>query len=371
MGRKSIQFAAMLAAMSLAEAPALADNKAGVDAWSRGDFATAVREWQGDVARGDADAMFNLAQAYKWGQGVKQDMTKAEELYGKAATLGHIQASDNYGLFLFQRGQRLQALPYIRAAADRGDPRAQYLLGLAHYNGENVQRDPVRAYALVSLAQQQGLEAAQNALVQMDKYVPMEQRQQAVALAAQLQSDADSTRARQLAAVDLGATVSSNQPSAAAAAPVRSPVVVASADPISTAARVAAGSTPASAGADYARPQVVTPPPRPVVHAGPPPGYNPGPPAPVSAPQPAPVLAAPAASGGWRVQLGAFGQPANADALWARLKSRPELAGHPRLNVRAGAVIKLQAGGFASEAAARAACGKLSASGQTCIAVKN
>ena len=38
---------------------------------------------------------------------------------------------------------------------------------------------------------------------------------------------------------------------------------------------------------------------------------------------------------------------------------------------KAGAVIKLQAGGFASEAAARAACGQLSAGGQTCIAVNN
>lgn len=367
MGRKYLQLAAAVAALTAAQTPALADNKAGVDAWSRGDFATAVREWQGDVGRGDADAMFNLAQAYKWGKGVKQDMAKAEELYGRAATLGHLQASDNYGLFLFQRGERLKALPYIRAAADRGDPRAQYLLGLAHYNGENVPRDPVRAYALVSLAQQQGLDAAQTALAQMDQYVPMEQRQQAIALAAQLQSDADSTRARQLAAVDLGATVSSSPPGAIAA-PVRPQVVMASRDPVAAAVATAAGSTPATAGADYARPQVAVAPPRPVtVHQGPPPGYTPS----MAPPPPPAPVAAPAASGAWRVQLGAFGQPGNADALWNKLKGRPELAGHPRLNVKAGAVIKLQAGGFASEAAARAACGKLSAGGQTCIAVKN
>ena len=78
-----------------------------------------------------------------------------------------------------------------------------------------------------------------------------------------------------------------------------------------------------------------------------------------------------AGTGPWRVQLGAFGQPGNADALWNRLKGRPELAGKPRLNVRAGAVIKLQAGGFNSQATAQAACARLSASGQTCIAVRN
>ena len=44
---------------------------AGVDAWTRGDFPAAVKEWQAGAARGDADAQFNLGQAYKLGKGVK------------------------------------------------------------------------------------------------------------------------------------------------------------------------------------------------------------------------------------------------------------------------------------------------------------
>jgi cell division septation protein DedD len=67
------------------------------------------------------------------------------------------------------------------------------------------------------------------------------------------------------------------------------------------------------------------------------------------------------------VQLGAFGVAANADALWAKVKGRPELAGHGRLNVPAGKVIKLQAGGFASREAANAACNALSRSGIACV----
>ena len=58
----------------------------------------------------------------------------------------------------------------------------------------------------------------------------------------------------------------------------------------------------------------------------------------------------------------------NADALWAKLRARPELAGHPRLNVPAGAATKLQAGGY-SQAAAQAACARLKAAGITCVAV--
>jgi len=111
--------------------------------------------------------------------------------------------------------------------------------------------------------------------------------------------------------------------------------------------------------------------PPPVATTTPPPAPRPvavvtPPPAPAPVPKPAP---APAASGKWRVQLGAFGQPGNADALWSRVKGRPELAGKPRLNVKAGTVTRLQAGGFSTEGEARAACGKLKAAGFDCSVV--
>lgn len=365
MGHK-LFFRALGGALLAMASSALADTRAGVDAWTRGDFATAAKTWQIESARGDADAMFNLGQAYKLGKGVKQDLAQAEALFGRAAAQGHIQASDNYGLLLFQRGQRTQALPFLRAAADRGDPRAQYLLGIGHFNGDIVTKDWVRAYALVSLAQQAGLPQAASALAQMDQHVPMAQRQQAVELAAELRSQADATRARQLAAADLGASVPS------ASAPVTTVAMrgvspVQASDAVGAASRAVADS-PATAGADYARP-ITT---RPVkVWQGMPPTINGTAPV-ASIPQAdAATAAVPTAAGPWRVQLGAFGQPGNADALWNRLRGRPELVGRSRLNVRAGSVIKLQAGGFASQAAAQSACNRLEASGQTCIAVRN
>ena len=332
MGRKKMQFALALGLAAILSAPAWADTKAGVDAWTRGDYASAVKEWEAEAARGDADALFNLGQAYKLGKGVKQDLTRAEALFGQAAAMGHLQAADNYGLLLFQRGDHAKALPYIRAAADRGDPRAQYLLGVMHFNGELVPKDWVRAYALVTLAQQQGLPQAGSAMTQMNEFIPIEQRQQAVQLAGELASQADATRARQLAAVDLGTQVPAGNPAATpvTAPPMRGPVV--------------ATTTPAHS--PVLRP-VVTPPK---------PAHTP-------APRPA------ADSGGtWRIQLGAFGQPANANALWAKVKGRPELAGRARIDVRTGAITKLQAGGY-SPVGARAACSKLKAAGYTCVAV--
>ena len=103
---------------------ALADVNTGVADWSKGDYAGAVREWQGPADKGDPVAQYNLGQAYKWGKGVPQDLAKAELLFAKAAAQGHSAAADNYGLLLFQRGQHAQAMPYIKTAADHGEPRA-------------------------------------------------------------------------------------------------------------------------------------------------------------------------------------------------------------------------------------------------------
>jgi cell division septation protein DedD len=74
-----------------------------------------------------------------------------------------------------------------------------------------------------------------------------------------------------------------------------------------------------------------------------------------------------AATGPWRVQLGAFSVASNADALWSRLRGRSELAGRQRLMIPAGRVTKLQAGGYASRSAADAACRSLKNSGQDCL----
>ena len=73
-------------------------------------------------------------------------------------------------------------------------------------------------------------------------------------------------------------------------------------------------------------------------------------------------------SGGiWRLQLGAFSVPGNAEKLWASLSKRPEMTGSKRQLVPAGKLTKLYAAGFASKAQADRACGALKASGHECI----
>ena len=130
--------AAALSLIIIAGVPALADTKAGVDAWNKGDYATAVAEWRKAAIAGDADAQFNLGQAYKLGRGVPVDLPMAESWYRKAALQGHPQAEDNYGLALFQDGKRDQAVPWLEKAVARGEPRAQLVLGTMLFNGDGV-----------------------------------------------------------------------------------------------------------------------------------------------------------------------------------------------------------------------------------------
>ena len=322
--------------------------------------------------------MFNLAQAYRLGRGVPADPQKAEVLYARAAARGHIKAADTYGLMLFQDGRRKEAMPYIEAAAMRGDPRSQYLLGIAHFNGDIVSEDWVRAYALLTMANSQGLPQAAGALAQMDEHVSLAQRQQAAGLAVQMQREADAERGRALAAADLGtevvspvADVAAQPPAVLPAESSRNPRAIATTavSPSITAARAAVAQatqatgmeSPADAGASFARPG--SPPPAQVATVRPT--------AKPTASRPAAAsTSATTASGPWRVQVGAFSVAGNAERLWSQLSGRPEIAGHQRLLVPSGRVTKLLVGGYTSQAEADAACRSLKRSGQDCIVTR-
>lgn len=369
--------------------PALADVKAGVDAWERGDFAKAVAEWRDPAAKGDADAQFNLGQAYKLGRGVPMDLKQAEAWYKKAADRGHVQAADNYGLVLFQDNRREEAMPYIRASADRGEPRAQYVLGTAMFNGDIAEKDWVRAYALMTRASAQGLPQASRSLATMDKYIPLAERTKGTQLAAQLERDAVAER-QKLAGAAAGLKMADT--ATGVSAPAKPVVTAAAKPPVLT--RPATGSsiqttdlppsrangtviptlpsspnsTAANAGVDFATmgtpsaPAPTTPAPAPVAAA-------PKPAAPVVAA--ASTAPAAAASGDWRIQLGAFSDENRARALWSGLERQNQaLAGMQPYLVKAGAITKLQAGPFATQAAAKQACDSVARSGQACFAVR-
>lgn len=313
---------AAAAGAALLVAPAIAQNapedpvKTGVEAWEHGDFRAAVERWRIPAAQGNPDAQFNLGQAYKLGRGVAADLVQAEEWYRKAAMQGHPQAQDNYGLALFQNGKREQAVEWLQRSASRGEPRTQFVLGTMYFNGDGVERDWVRAYALIVRSSQSGLPQASTALAQMDKYVSLGDRQQGLTLARQYEEAANRPRSTDYASnIPPASSVASNQP-------VRT---------------------------------------RPVAQPRPTPTPTPMPARVVPTPRPAPVEVAvntpPAVirDGGWRLQLGAFGDPNNARKLWSQVGGR--FPGRTVSYVKLGSLTRVLVGPFGSSAEASRACG--------------
>lgn len=392
--RSAVSLALPLIAVSMLTAPAFADVKDGVDAWQRGDYPAAVTEWRPLALAGDADAQFNLGQAYKLGRGVPADLTQAEDWYRRAAKQGHLQAEDNLGLILFTANRRDEAMPYIIHSAARGEPRAQYVLGTAHFNGDLAAQDWPRAYALTKRASDAGLGIASARLVQLDQLIPLEQRQRGLAMLPEIERGEQQAR---LSAVNAAAPPAAAKPAPASPVKVASlpasapgtsykppPVIAASpTSPAASAAAAAAVEATANAAAATARPGTTyTAPPESGTLSPPPAAAKPAKPEPVvakpapAAAKPAPVKAVPpappqsAAVSPWRAQLGAFGVEANARNLWASLeKKNPVFANRQPYLVKTGKLTRLQAGGFANKAEADAFCASVSKSGQACLVI--
>ncbi len=406
-----------LAAQTSADGSAASEQAVqdGIAAWQRGDDVLAVARWREAADAGDRDALFNLGQAYRLGRGVATDLREAERLYAAAASSGHAAAADNYGILLYQRGEREQAMPFIATAAERGDSRAQYLLGLAHFNGDFVERDWERAYALLTLAKADGLPQADAALAQMDSYIPMEQREAGQALAGFMQAElreramaeAEQDAAAERAALEAARTerlalanstvepvaepvveVSTPEPASqddtlvpqelepvpAAAEPDPVPD---SAEPVSEPVPVRVDNPPAAV--TFVRNEVTQPieqldPDEPVTRIAEATAPQPAQPlqSATSVPAPTPTPTQPqATSGPWAVQLGAFGNPANVDRMWAKASGKSYFANARKITSPAGRLTVLFAGGFASRDAAREACNAAKADRIECLVIRN
>jgi uncharacterized protein len=324
-GRNSLISGAILAAL-LATTSAYADVKTGIDAYQRGDFAAAVSAWRPLAIAGDADAQYNLGQAYRLGRGVPVDPQMAESWFKKAADQGHERARNAYGLTLFQNGRRQEAIPYVEESAGRGFPQSQYVFATLLFNGDMVEKDWVRSYALMTRAAAGDVAAAKAGLAQLDKYIPLDQRQRGLRLAEVL-GNAQPNLA-EVGTGSGGTTIARSDPPPSQVPPATRPPVVA---------------TP--------KPPVYKPP---VVAAVTP------------TPRPAPV----AVGGAWRVQLGAFGNASGASALWSKLQSRIGALGpYQSFIVPAGTVTRLQAGPLPSRAAADKLCASVKSGGNACIPV--
>jgi uncharacterized protein len=312
-----------LALLGVAASPLSAQNvRAGIEAWQRADYSAAVAIWRPLAEKGDADAAFNLGQAYRLGRGVPTNIAAATTWFQRAAAKGHVDAETTLGLLLFENGDQAGGLKWLKAAAEKGEPRALLVYGTALVNGDGAKRDPVLGYAYVSRAAAQGLAPAKETLAQLDQLLPLDARKKGVAVAA--------------------AKAKAAPPPAS-----RSPAV---------------SSSPAKAGVQpKARNGAAAPP-------GPRPSRSPQSTTLRGAPAPDSTVAAATsvpATGAWRIQLGAFSQRGSAEALFHKLSG--SLAGRQPFYIPVGNITRLQAGPYPTRAAAQAACNALK--GQACFPV--
>ncbi len=148
-------------------APASAGLVEGLRKYEAGDYAGAILEWQPMAERGNADALFNLGQVYRLGRGVAADASRALEYYSLAAQAGHAGARGALAtIYYFDSGTRQkrgQAIALWRQAAAAGDAPSQYALAILHFNGQDVPKDLMQAYAWALLAAEGGLDEGRKA----------------------------------------------------------------------------------------------------------------------------------------------------------------------------------------------------------------
>ncbi len=101
--------------------PVRADFEAGVEAYKRGNYAAALREFKPLAKQGHAEAEFRLGVMYENGIGVPRDYVQAVKWYRRAAGQGHARAMDRLG-FMYAAGKGVpkdhaEAIKWYRLAA--------------------------------------------------------------------------------------------------------------------------------------------------------------------------------------------------------------------------------------------------------------
>lgn len=123
---KCIVFVVMflLGVISLAEAGMDEAN----EAYERGDYESAYREWLPLAEQGDAVAQHKLGLIYADGDGVAQDGILAVKWFRKAAEQGHVEAQSNLGLTyligLIVPQDYAEAVKWLKRAAQQGNAKA-------------------------------------------------------------------------------------------------------------------------------------------------------------------------------------------------------------------------------------------------------
>jgi TPR repeat protein len=111
--------------MLLAVTASAADFSAGLSAYQKKDYTTAVKEWRPLAEKGDAPSQFNLGLLYIDGLGVPQDYGTAVSWFERSAQQDYVKAQLNLGaLYASGKGVKrdyVQAYKWLNVCAAKGD----------------------------------------------------------------------------------------------------------------------------------------------------------------------------------------------------------------------------------------------------------
>jgi len=137
-----------------------ADFEKGQEAYSSGDYETAIAEWQPLAEAGNAGGQFGMGLLYGNGFGVPLDDALALKWYGLAAAQNHPDAQANLGV-MYANGWGVpqsddEAFKWYSLAADQGVIAAQMGVAKMYAGGFGPEQDILQAHKWFSIASELG-----------------------------------------------------------------------------------------------------------------------------------------------------------------------------------------------------------------------
>ena len=161
------------ALLLLAPAAAVAGAPEGDSAYERGDYRTAMAEWQSVASSGDATASYGIGQIYRLGKGVPyRDFEKAVYWYQRAAGRGHVPAQYEVARIQFEGlvvPRDIDEMMYwLWRAALSGHAESEVMLGAVYEYGEpGVTVNPTEALKWYLIAARHGSPALQSRVLKL------------------------------------------------------------------------------------------------------------------------------------------------------------------------------------------------------------
>jgi uncharacterized protein len=155
------------------------------------DYSRAAQLFRAAAEGGVAEAQYNVAVMYGEGMGVTRDPAQAVQWYQKAAAQGNANAAFNLGV-AYSNGAGVkqdieEAAHWFRRAAAAGVINAQFNLGLLYERGEGVPANTAEAYAWYAAAASRGDQGAAQRRDHLASVMAADELKKAQARAAELQ----------------------------------------------------------------------------------------------------------------------------------------------------------------------------------------